>query len=356
MKKTISIIISIAMCAMLASCGGVKNEVSDTEQPTLMDTMSLEEKVGQILFVRCVDDEQTDDLMSIKPGGILMFGRDFEGLTKDEVKEKIQSYQDKSDIPLIIGADEEGGTVVRVSSNPNLAPEKFKSPQEIYNEGGMDAVVENATEKSELLLSLGVNMNLAPVADVSTNPSDYMYDRSLGQNAEVTADFVSKTVTAMNNAGIMSVLKHFSGYGGVGGDSHQGTVYDDKTAESIRENDLLPFKAGIEAGASSVLVAHNTVNALDSENPASLSPTIHNMLRDECGFDGVIMTDDIAMGAVADMENVYVKAVNAGNDLLITTDYQTGYNQILNAVKCGGISEETLNSAVERVLKMKGQI
>ena len=298
----------------------------------------------------------TDDLMSIKPGGILMFGRDFEGLTKDEVKEKIQSYQDKSDIPLIIGADEEGGTVVRVSSNPNLAPEKFKSPQEIYNEGGMDAVVENATEKSELLLSLGVNMNLAPVADVSTNPSDYMYDRSLGQNAEVTADFVSKTVTAMNNAGIMSVLKHFPGYGGVGGDSHQGTVYDDKTAESIRENDLLPFKAGIEAGASSVLVAHNTVNALDSENPASLSPTIHNMLRDECGFDGVIMTDDIAMGAVADMENVYVKAVNAGNDLLITTDYQTGYNQILNAVKCGEISEETLNSAVERVLKMKGQI
>ena len=118
----------------------------------------------------------------------------------------------------------------------------------------------------------------------------------------------------------------------------------------------LPFKAGIEAGASCVLVAHNTVNALDSENPASLSPTIHNMLRDECGFDGVIMTDDIAMGAVADMENVYVKAVNAGNDLLITTDYQTGYNQILNAVKCGEISEETLNSAVERVLKMKGQI
>ena len=206
MKKTISIIISIAMCAMLASCGDVKNEVSDTEQPTLIDTMSLEEKVGQILFVRCVEDGQTDDLMSIKPGGILMFGRDFEGLTKDEVKEKIQSYQDKSDIPLIIGADEEGGTVVRVSSNPNLAPEKFKSPQEIYNEGGMDAVVENATEKSELLLNLGVNMNLAPVADVSTNPSDYMYDRSLGQNAEVTADFVSKTVTAMNNAGIMSVF------------------------------------------------------------------------------------------------------------------------------------------------------
>lgn len=96
MKKTISIIISIAMCAMLASCGGVKNEVSDTEQPTLIDTMSLEEKVGQILFVRCVEDGQTDDLMSIKPGGILMFGRDFEGLTKDEVKEKYRVIKIKA--------------------------------------------------------------------------------------------------------------------------------------------------------------------------------------------------------------------------------------------------------------------
>lgn len=350
MKKIVFAVTSIVMLFMLSSCG------VDNSEKTLTEKMSIEEKVGQILFVRCVEDSQIDDLMNIKPGGILMFGRDFEGLTADEVKEKIQSYQDKSDIPLIIGADEEGGTVVRVSSNTNLAPEKFKSPQDIYNEGGMDAVVENATEKSELLLSLGVNMNLAPVADVSTNPSDYMYERSLGQNAEITADFVSKTVTAMNNVGIMSVLKHFPGYGGVGGDSHQGTVYDDKTADSIIENDLLPFKSGIDAGASSVLVAHNTVNALDSENPASLSPIIHDILRNEYGFGGVIMTDDIAMGAVSDMENVYVKAVNAGNDLLITTDYRTGYNQILEAVKNGEISEETLNSAVERVLKMKGLI
>ena len=117
MKKTISIIISIAMCAMLASCDGVKNEVSDKEQPRLIDTMSLEEKVGQILFVRCVEDEQTDNLMSIKPGGILMFGRDFEGLTKDEVKEKIQSYQDKSDIPLIIGADAVSYTHLTLPTN-----------------------------------------------------------------------------------------------------------------------------------------------------------------------------------------------------------------------------------------------
>lgn len=366
MKKISVFITSLIMCLSLVSCGGVKTQdttptdtpVAATESPTvsLLDKMTVEEKVGQILFVRCVDDEQLDDLMSIKPGGILMFGRDFEGLTRDEVVSKIENYQKKSEIPLIIGVDEEGGSVVRVSSNPNLAPQKFKSPQEIYSLGGMDAIVEDAKEKSGLLIGLGINMNLAPVADTSVNPSDYIYSRSLGEDAYLTSEFVSKTVSAMNDVGIMSVLKHFPGYGGVGGDSHQGTVYDNKTAESILANDLLPFKSGIEAGASSVLVAHNTVNALDSENPASLSPIVHNILRNECGFDGVVMTDDIAMGAVSDMEDVYIKAVNAGNDLLITTDYKTGYEQILEAVKNGEINSEVLDNAVERVLKMKGLI
>lgn len=360
MKKIITVLAAVMICALIASCNGGKhaNEeippVTAEVEKTLLDEMTLEEKVGQILFVRCPEDEYVDDLMSKKPGGILMFGRDFEGLTKDEVILKIESLQKKSDIPLIIGADEEGGTVVRISSNPNLAPEKYKSPQDIYNEGGMEAVVANAKEKSQLLLSLGVNMNLAPVADVSENPDTYIYDRSFGKGYEETADFISKTVTAMNEEGIWSVLKHFPGYGEVTGDSHEGTVYNEKSAEEIRNTDLVPFKAGIDAGASCVLVSHNTVNSLDSENPASLSPAIHDILRNELGFDGVIMTDDIAMGAVSDMENVYTKAVLAGNDLLITTDYETGYNQILEDVKNGEISEEILDNAVYHVLKMKG--
>ena len=362
MKKIITALAAVIMCTLIASCNG--SQQADKEIPsvtaevekTLLDEMTLEEKVGQILFVRCPEAEYVDDLMSKKPGGILMFGRDFEGLTKDEVISKIESFQKKSDIPLIIGADEEGGTVVRVSSNPNLAPEKYKSPQDIYNEGGMEAVVANAKEKSQLLLNLGVNMNLAPVADVSENPDTYIYDRSFGKGYEETADFIFKTVTAMNEEGIWSVLKHFPGYGEVTGDSHEGTVYNEKSAEEIRNTDLVPFKAGIDAGASCVLVSHNTVNSLDSENPASLSPAIHDILRNELGFDGVIMTDDIAMGAVSDMDNVYTKAVLAGNDLLITTDYETGYNQILEAVKNGEISEEILDNAVYHVLKMKGLI
>lgn len=360
MKKIISIFIMLAMCLSLASCGEKPQPAATevpiaTEEPSLIDTMTLEEKVGQILFVRCPEtEEEVNSLMAKNPGGILMFQRDFDGLTKDDVIRKIDGFQSASKIPLIIGADEEGGTVVRVSANPNLAPEKYKSPQDIYNEGGMEAVVANAKEKSELLLSLGINMNLAPVADVSTNPDTYIYKRSFGKGYEETADFISQTVTAMENTGIRSVLKHFPGYGEVTGDSHKGTVYNEKSAEDIRTTDLVPFKAGIDAGASCVLVSHNTVNSLDGENPASLSPVIHDILRSELGFEGVIMTDDIAMGAVSDMENVYTKAVNAGNDLLITTDYETGYNQILSAVQNGEISMETLDSAVEHVLKLKG--
>ena len=362
MNKIISILTMLTMCLSLASCGEKPQPAATevpiaTEESSLIDTMTLEEKVGQILFVRCPEtEEEVNSLMAKNPGGILMFQRDFDGLTKDDVISKIDGFQSASKIPLIIGVDEEGGTVVRVSANPNLAREKYKSPQDIYNEGGMEAVIANAKEKSELLLSLGINMNLAPVADVSTNPDTYIYKRSFGKGYEETADFISQTVTAMNDAGIWSVLKHFPGYGEVTGDSHKGTVYNEKSAEDIHSTDLVPFKAGIDAGASCVLVSHNTVNSLDSENPASLSPVIHDILRSELGFDGVIMTDDIAMGAVADMENVYTKSVNAGNDLLITTDYETGYNQILAAVKSGEISMETLDSAVEHVLKLKGLI
>lgn len=348
MKKLLSLTAAAIILLSAAGCG-----LGASEKP-LTDTMSVEEKVGQILFVHCPEEESMDELMSLNPAGILMFQRDFDGLTKDEAISKIEGFQSKSEIPLIIGVDEEGGTVVRVSANPNLAPEKYKSPQEIYNEGGMEAVVADAAEKSELLLSLGINMNLAPVADVATDTSAYIYDRSFGKGYEETADFVAQTVAAMNNAGIWSVLKHFPGYGETEGDSHEGAVYTEKSAEDIRNTDFVPFKAGIDAGASCVLVSHNTVKGLDSENPASLSPAVHDILRNELGFDGVIMTDDIAMGAVADVENVYVKAVNAGNDLLITTDYITAFNQILDAVKSGEISEETLNNAVEHILRLKG--
>ncbi len=358
MKKAF---LPLLMCIMLlTSCA---NQTARKQTPKLLKEMTLEEKVGQMLFVRYPEQFALQDLLSINPGGIIMFGRDFKGLTRDEVKNKINALQ--SNVPPVIGVDEEGGTVVRVSSNPELAPEKYASPQDIYKSGGMADLIENTAEKSRLLTGLGITMNLAPVADVSQDKNDFMYSRSIGADADETAECIRNIVFVMKEKGILSCLKHFPGYGS-SADTHTDSVKDTRDADSFRQitvrdgvktgGDFLPFKAGIDAGADSVLVSHNIVTALDSDNPASLSPEIHRILREELCFDGVIITDDIAMDAVAKIDNVYVKAVNAGNDLIITTDYKTAYDEILNAVKKGIIDKERINQSVERILRMKGLI
>lgn len=358
MKK---VFLSFFMCViLLTSCA---NQTETEQTPKLLKEMSLEEKVGQMLFVRYPEQVELQNLLAIKPGGVIMFGRDFKGLRRDEVKNKINALQTK--VPPVIGVDEEGGTVVRVSSNPELAPEKYASPQEIYKSGGMAALIENTAEKSRLLTGLGITMNLAPVADVSQDENDFMYSRSMGADAEETAECIRNIVFVMKEKGILSCLKHFPGYGS-SADTHDDAVTDFRDADSFRQitvrdgvktgGDFIPFKAGIDAGADSVLVSHNVVTALDSDNPASLSPEIHRILREELGFDGVIITDDIAMGAVAEIDGVYIKAVNAGNDLIITTDYMTAYNEILNAVKQGIIDKERINQSVGRILRMKGLI
>ena len=149
----------------------------------------------------------------------------------------------------------------------------------------MDAILQDARQKSVTLLDLGVNVNFAPVADVSTDPSDFMYDRSFGQDAQATADYVAQVVGVMEQEHIGSVLKHFPGYGS-NEDTHTGIAVDERPYETFQTSDFLPFQAGIQAGADAVLVSHNVVTALDGTLPASLSPAVHQVLREELGFDG----------------------------------------------------------------------
>ncbi len=319
-----------------------------------LQTMSLDEKVAQVLLVRYPDsDQKAIDLMKkYQFGGYVLFARDFNDKTEEQVKKMTSDVQNVMKIPALMAVDEEGGTVVRVSSNPNLRTERFKAPSEIYKEGGLDAIKSNTIEKSELLNRLGLNVNLAPVVDVTTSPSDYMYSRSLQQNTDITSNFAKTVIEASKGTGVSYTLKHFPGYGN-NADTHTSGSTDSRSYESILKNDIPPFESGIAAGAESVLVSHNTVTNIDKSNPASLSSTIHDLLRDELNFTGVIITDDLDMGAVSQIDNVVEKAIAAGNDMLIVTDYENDFNAIKKAIQNGNVKEDVINKAAFKVIAWK---
>lgn len=206
-----------------------------------------------------------------------------------------------------------------------------------------------------MLHSLGINVNFAPVCDVSQNPEDYIYSRTLGLDGESTAQYVRTVVEEMTAHGMGSVLKHFPGYGG-SQDTHSAIARDDRPYEAFVQSDFLPFQAGIEASASMVLVSHNIVSSMDSQLPASLSPKVHAILREELGFQGVIITDDLDMAGAKDFagtEQSAVLAVQAGNDLLCVTDYQVQIPAVLQAVEEGVISPQRIDESVLRILELK---
>ncbi|WP_300638909.1 glycoside hydrolase family 3 protein [uncultured Oscillibacter sp.] len=337
----------------------------------LLEDMTLEEKTGQLFFVRCPAENALEDVTTYHLGGYLLFGRDTQDKTANDLIQTIASWQTQAaeydtGIPLLIGVDEEGGTVVRVSSNPKLRSRKFSSPGKLWKEG-LDALLRETREKSILLKSLGFNVNLAPVADVSTNSGDFIYDRTTGMDAEETADYTARVTEAQSFYGLGSVLKHFPGYGN-NKDTHTGVAVDERSMETFLEQDFLPFQAGIAVEETvwpsgelrrlrpAVLVSHNIVNCMDPNLPASLSPEVHRILREDLGFDGVVMTDDLAMDAVkayAAEGNVAVMSIQAGNDLVVTTDYRTQIPRVIQAVRDGALEEEAVDAACLRVLRWK---
>lgn len=321
----------------------------------LADAMSLEEQVGQLFLARCPDVNAVQDIETYHLGGYILFGRDFEGQTPESLRTALQSYQSASAIPMLIAVDEEGGTVARVSAYSAFRSGRFPSPRKLYSQGGMGLVLSAEVEKCQLLKDLGINVNMAPVCDVTTDPDAFMYRRSLGESPEITGEYVRQTVQVMAQFQVGSVLKHFPGYGN-NADTHTGIAVDSRELDELWQSDLVPFAAGIEAGCGAILVSHTIVECLDTALPASLSPTVHEFLRTEMDFDGVIVTDDLVMEAITGQYGdgeAAVLAVLAGNDLLCVSNYQTQYAAVLAAVQEGRISAEMLRSAVCRILQWK---
>ena len=384
MKRNVLILL-LALLVLLSGCAGIMPETPESpetphtdplpeapKEPTEAElaearlreqiaAMSLEEKVGQMFFVRCPETDAETDIQQYHFGGLLLFGRDFKDsnknwLTAEAFTEKLRGYQAAASIPLFIGSDEEGGTVTRASQNPNLFAERFRSPQELAASANEpdNVFARDAKEKCSALLHYGINVNFAPVCDVSTDPNDFIYARTLGKSAEETSAYVKSVLSGMDGTGVAAVLKHFPGYGN-NADTHTGIAIDKRPYEVFEQSDFLPFQAGIAAGAPFVLVSHNIVECMDAELPASLSPAVHTLLRETLGFSGIVITDDLAMDAVKDYADgeAAVLAVLAGNDMLITSDYQNDISAVLTAVAAGRISESSIDEHVFRILQYK---
>ena len=321
----------------------------------LLSGLTTEEKVGQLFLARCRKETAAEDIAQYHLGGLVLFDRDTEDETPESLRQTLERYQKAATIPLLIAVDEEGGSVVRISDKPAFRDAPFSSPRSLYEGGGMEALRTAEAEKDALLSDLGINVNLAPVCDITTDPAAFLYDRSLGQSPELTCQWVQIAVEEGQTYGIGCVLKHFPGYGN-NADTHVGIAIENRSLEELEAQDLLPFAAGMEAGCGAVMVSHIQVTALDAEYPASLSPAVHRYVRETMGYNGVLVTDDLVMDAISvpyGVGEAAVLAVLAGNDLLISSDFPEQYAAVLEAIREGRISEEQIDNAVRRILLWK---
>lgn len=335
----------------------------------LLAEMTLEEKIYQLFIVTpeqltgsdatlTQSGEEIRAALEAKPvGGIVYMGENLE--TRDQVTEMVAAAQSYSQYGLFIAVDEEGGRVARFGNNAAMGTTSFPAMLELGAQG--TAAVQSAmTTIGTEIGAFGVNLDFAPVADVFTNPENTVIgDRAFSTDAATAAELVRAAVTGFRESGMLCTLKHFPGHGDTLGDSHTEAVYTDKTLEELRETEFLPFKAGIEAGAEFVMVGHIcTPNITDSTTPATLSCTIvTDILRDELGFDGIIITDGMNMSAITSYYSsgeAAVLAVQAGVDIvLMPADLERAAAGLREAVEKGELTEERIDESVLRVLLCK---
>lgn len=363
-----------AICLLLASCtsipSGTVKESSSSKSEKLLKTMTLEEKVWQMFFIAPEDiivgidtaiqaGAATKQALSECPvGGIVYFGKNIE--SRQQLTEMIANTQSYSKIPLFISVDEEGGRVARLQNAGII--EKIPPMAQIgaMGDDGIREAGKIGEFLGEELSSLGFNMDFAPVADIITDENNTdIGDRSFGSDPDLVASMVEAQVLGMQGKNVSAVLKHFPSNGMVAANTHYETGISTKTADQMRQGEFLPFKAGIDAGADAVMTAHMSAKGLTgSDVPSSMSSIIiQDFLRGELGFDKVVITDALNMGAVTNVyspEEAAVNAVKAGSDmLLMSPDVRSAAAAVIEAVRSGEIDEARIDESVLRILRLK---
>lgn len=335
-----------------------------------LNKMTLEEKVGQLIMAHHNQANAVEGVIKYNLGGYTYFEADFLGKTEEAVKKMIADEQAASKIPLITAVDEEGGRVVRIASNTSLVSEEkskypnlfytntnnknaWKLSKDLYTQSGnnFDLIKQETIVKSGVLKRLGLNVNFAPVVDMAIEGA-YISDRVIGLDANGTAEFGKTVINTSKGTGVSYTLKHFPGYGN-NSDTHTSGAIDNKSLEELMNNDIVPFKEAINEGAEAVMLSHNTVVAIDANNPSSLSKPMHELLTNDLNFTGIIITDALDMGATKDIEKKFIKAINAGNHLILVQKYADAYNELLDGVHSGELSEELVDKLVFKILAWK---
>ena len=319
-----------------------------------VEHMTIGQKLAQCMILTNEKDMTGYNFRTRQPGGVIFFAVDFDGKTIREVRERVDSMQATADVPLLIGVDEEGGDISRICGLREEDVPQFESARVIYQQG-IEAVRTESKRKADILQQLGININFDPVADVVNDPAAYMYERSASGKAEEVAEYVKTVVTEMDAVNMGVCLKHFPGYGN-NVNTHTTFATDPKSLKAYRQNDFLPYQTGIAAGADMVMVSHITMQAVDEENPASLSQKVHALLRDEFQYDGVIIADDLNMQAILkkySLEEATGRAFAAGNDMIFSADFEASMKGAYQALHDGTISEQQIDESVRRILRYK---
>lgn len=337
-----------------------------TPAETYLASMTLDEKLWQLFLVTPeaitgvntatrAGDATKEALEACPVGGLCYFSANLEDT--EQVQTMLQNTQSYAKTKLFLCIDEEGGSVSRAGSNENLAVTHFPSAAELGKAGDADRVQEIGATLAEELSALGFNVNFAPVADIVTNPENTeIGDRAYSTDPQIAADMVSAMVSGLEKNGMAACLKHFPGHGSTTVNSHEDRSVSARTPDELRQAEWLPFRAGIAANASFVMLSHLTNENL-SALPASLSVEVVNLLRQELGFTGIVITDSHRMGAITEYYGsgeAAVLALQAGADMiLMPADLQTAFDGVKAAVEDGTLSEERINESILRILNVK---
>jgi len=329
--------------------------------------MSLEDRVAGLFIIspeqltgvdRAVKagDGTKEALEKFPVGGLVYFKQNIQ--SKEQITEMLANTVSMSKYPIFLAVDEEGDSVARVADTLKL--DKVDSAAEIGAAGDSNNAYETYKKIGSYLCEYGFNLNFAPVADVLTNPdNDTLAKRSFGEDAEVVSSMVAASVKGLEETGVTACMKHFPGQGNADGDTHDGLTATDRTLEEIRATELQPFAAGMEAGAQMIMVGHIAVPSITEDNtPASLSKkVITDILREEMGYNGVVITDALNMSSITeyyDPAQAAIMALKAGADMiLMPEDFETAYEGVLAAVQDGTISEARINDSLKRVYRIK---